>query len=104
MKKILVIGVKGMAGHVVFTSLPKLGDYDVYGIARNIELQRHRVFNLDVSNTEELKKIIDLQFDVIINCIGILNKDAEDNPHKAIWFNSYFPHFLESLTKDTTPK
>lgn len=103
MKKILVIGVKGMAGHVVFKSLPKLGDYEIYGVARNIT-PTNRVFNLDVSNTEELKKIIDLQFDVIINCIGILNKDAEDNPHKAIWFNSYFPHFLESLTKDTRTK
>ena len=103
MKKILVIGIKGMAGHVVFKSLPKLGNYEVYGVARNVTTT-DRVFNLDVSNTEELKKIIDLGFDVIINCIGILNKDAEDNPHKAIWFNSYFPHLLESLTKNTKTK
>jgi dTDP-4-dehydrorhamnose reductase len=103
MKKVLVIGVKGMAGHVVFKLLPKLGDYEVYGVARNV-IPTDRVFNLDVFNTEELKKIIDLQFDVIINCIGILNKDAEDNPHKAIWFNSYFPHLLESLTKHTQSK
>jgi dTDP-4-dehydrorhamnose reductase len=103
MKKILVIGVKGMAGHVVFKSLPKLGNYEVFGIARNV-VQTDSVFNLDVSNTEDLKKIIDLQFDVIINCIGILNKDAEDNPHKAIWFNSYFPHLLEALTKSTKTK
>lgn len=103
MKKVLVIGIKGMAGHVLFKSLPQLGNYDVYGIARNIE-PSDKVFNLDVFNTEELKKIIDLQFDVIINSIGILNKDAEDNPHKAIWFNSYFPHLLESLTKNTETK
>lgn len=103
MKKILVIGVKGMAGHVVFKLLPQLGDYDLYGVARNIN-PTDKIFNLDVFNTDELKKIIDLQFDVIINCIGILNKDAEDNPHKAIWFNSYFPHFLESLTKNTKTK
>lgn len=103
MKKILVIGIKGMAGHVVFKSLPKLGNYEVYGLARNVA-STERVFNLDVSNTEELKKIIDLGFDIIINCIGILNKDAEDNPYKAIWFNSYFPHLLESLTKNTKIK
>jgi len=103
MKKVLVIGSKGMAGHVIYKSLPLLGEYDVYGIARNVE-QTDRVFNLDVFDTEALKGIIDLQFDVVINCIGILNKDAEDNPHKAIWFNSYFPHLLESLTKDTKTK
>lgn len=103
MKKVLVIGVKGMAGHVVYKSLTKLGNYEIYGVARNVT-PTDRVFNLDVSNTEELKRIIDLQFDVIINCIGILNKDAEDNPHKAIWFNSYFPHLLESFTKNTKTK
>jgi dTDP-4-dehydrorhamnose reductase len=103
MKKILVIGIKGMAGHVLFNSLPKLGNYEVYGAARNIS-STNRIFNLDVSNIVELKKIIDLEFDVVINCIGILNKDAEDNPHKAIWFNSYFPHLLESYTKNTKTK
>ncbi|TRX34816.1 sugar nucleotide-binding protein [Flavobacterium sp. ZT3R18] len=103
MKRILVIGIKGMAGHVVFKSLPLLGDYEVYGIARNVE-QTDRIFNLDISNTAELDKIIDQGFDVIINCIGILNKDAENNPHKAVWFNSYFPHYLEAVTKNTKTK
>lgn len=103
MQKILVLGIKGMAGHVIFKSLPLLGDYEVYGIARNVTASSN-VFNLDVTNISELSKIIDLKFDVIINCIGILNKDAEDNPHKAIWFNSYFPHFLEAITKNTKTK
>lgn len=103
MKKILVIGIKGMAGHVIFNSLPKLGNYELFGVARNVP-STNRIFNLDVSNTVELKKIIDLEFDVVINCIGILNIDAEDNPHKAIWFNSYFPHLLESYTMNTKTK
>lgn len=103
MKKVLVIGSKGMAGHVIYKILPLLGEYDVYGLARNV-IQTERLFNLDVSDIESLKEIIDLDFDLVINCIGILNKDAEDNPHKAIWFNSYFPHLLESLTKCTKTK
>lgn len=103
MKKVLVIGNKGMAGHVIYQFLTLLGKYDVYGMARNVE-QTAQIFNLDVSDTEALKKIIDLQFDVVINCIGILNKDAEHNPHRAIWFNSYFPYLLQSLTKDTKTK
>ena len=92
-----------MAGHMIFKSLSLMGDYDVYGIARNIN-PRSNVFNLDVTNTEELSKIIDMNFDVVINCIGILNKDAEDSPHKAIWFNSYVPHYLEAITKNTKSK
>ena len=45
MKKILVIGIKGMAGHVIFNSLPKLGNYEVYGVARNVP-STNRIFNL----------------------------------------------------------
>ncbi len=104
MKKILVIGIKGMAGHVIFKKLEKSGKYDVYGLARNIE-QSENVFNLDVNRTDELRTIIiEHNFDVIINAIGILNKDAEDHPEKAVWFNSYFPHYLEHITKETTTK
>lgn len=104
MKKILVIGIKGMAGHVVFEKLPLLGNYQMFGLARNIQ-ETDNVFNVDVVNTELLTEIIyQHKFDVIVNCIGVLNKDAEDNPEKAIWFNAYFPHFLEGITKQTNTK
>lgn len=104
MKKILVIGINGMAGHVIFKYLQEKNTNKVFGIARNIE-PTESIFNLDVSDTVGLIKIINsYKFDFIINCVGILNKDAEDHPDKAIWFNSYFPHFLESITKDTNSK
>lgn len=104
MKKILVIGINGMAGHVIFKYLQEKNTNNVFGVARNIK-PTENIFNLDVSDTVELIKIINCyNFDFIINCIGILNKDAEDHPEKAIWFNSYFPHFLESITKDTNSK
>jgi len=104
MKKILVIGIRGMAGHVIYNYLKRNNQFDVYGIARNIQ-STEREFSLDVSNTSELSNIVNIgKYDYIINCIGILNKDAEDNPAKAIWFNSYFPHFLEEITKKTETK
>lgn len=104
MKKILIVGIKGMAGHIIFRSFESDERYKVYGIARNTEAS-DSIFNLDISNTDVLKRIIDeYKFDIIVNCIGILNKDAEDNPDKAIWFNSYFPHYLEKLTKNTFTK
>jgi len=104
MKKILVIGIKGMAGHMIFNYFNENREFDVYGIARNIE-NGEKIFNIDISDTKALSSIIiDNQFDCVVNCIGILNKDAEDNPAKAIWFNSYFPHYLEELTYDTNIK
>lgn len=100
MKKILIIGIKGMAGHVIYNYLNKNTDYKVFGIARNID-ENDQEISLDVSDITKLKEIIlNHNFDIIVNCIGILNKDAEDNPSKAIWFNSYFPHFLEEITKE----
>lgn len=103
-KKLLVIGINGMAGHVAFRYLKDTQKYQVYGMARNIEATEN-IFNLDVLDTIGLNKIVnDHQFDYIINCIGILNQDAESNPSKAIWFNSYFPHFLEEITKGSDAK
>ena len=104
MRKILIIGIKGMAGHVIYNYLKQNENTSVFGIARNI-IEEENVFNLDVSDSEELKNIIkNGGFDYVINCIGILNKDAEDNPAKAIWYNSYFPHFLEEITKTSTTR
>lgn len=104
MKKILVIGINGMAGHVIFKYLQEKNINKVFGLARDIQ-PTESIFNLDVSDTVELIKIINSNnFDFIINCVGVLNKNAEDHPEKAIWFNSYFPHFLESITKDTNSK
>ena len=36
MKKILVIGIKGMAGHVIFNKFKDEYDFTAYVIARNI--------------------------------------------------------------------
>ena len=97
MKKVLVLGCKGMAGHVIKTHLESLGIYEVWGLARDVK-SKHNLINLDVSDTQELEDILNKgDFDVIINCIGLLNKTAEENPDKAIWFNSYFPHLLSNL-------
>jgi dTDP-4-dehydrorhamnose reductase len=104
MKKILILGCKGMAGHMLYRNLPNLGEYDVYGAARNVGADP-RIFNLDVSDVHKLEKIIsENSFDVVVNCIGILNKDAEDHPEKAVWFNSYFPHLLAKITESTGTK
>jgi dTDP-4-dehydrorhamnose reductase len=94
MKKILVLGCKGMAGHVIKTYLENIGNYDVWGLARGIKSE-NKLINLDISDTAELQPILKREsFDIVINCIGLLNSAAEKNPEKAIWLNSYLPHLL----------
>jgi dTDP-4-dehydrorhamnose reductase len=99
-KKILVLGANGMAGHVITIGLREsFSNYDVISVARSNSLIKP-TFLLDISNFIDLEKLIHKVVpDIIINCIGLLNKNAEDNPEKAILINSYLPHFLESITK-----
>lgn len=104
MKKVLIIGCNGMAGHLIFNYFKSINKFNVFGIARNIE-STSSLFNLDVNDLKALEQIVvDNNFDYIINCVAILNKDAEDNPEKAIWYNSFFPYFLERITKNTSTK
>lgn len=93
-KKIIIVGSKGMAGHVIYYFLKENTNYNVVDIARGTDYFNPK-YNLDVSNFSALEDILITEKpDFVINCIGILNQDAEDNPDKAILFNSYFPHFL----------
>ena len=94
MKKVLIIGSKGMAGHILYHYLKNNTDFSVIDIARGKEFHTP-VYELDVTDFSALKGVIlGERPDVIVNCIGILNQDAEDHPDKAVLLNSYLPHFL----------
>ena len=52
-----------------------------------------------------LEKLVEeKKYDAIINCIGLLNQDAENNKHLAVYLNSYLPHLLSYLTRDLDTK
>jgi dTDP-4-dehydrorhamnose reductase len=94
MKRILVIGSNGMAGHIVRRYLDISGKFIVGEIARSTVFGRFN-YSLDVTDINELDKVLnDFKPEVIVNCIGVLNSDAEGSPTKAIMVNSFFPHHL----------
>jgi dTDP-4-dehydrorhamnose reductase len=97
--KVLVLGGTGMAGHTILIYFKEAG-HDVTAFSRS-KMDYCKNINGDITNFENLKKIIiDGQYDAIINAIGILNQDAEDNKSNAVLLNSYLPHFLSDTTKD----
>ena len=103
-KKIIVLGANGMAGHIITIGLMADSAYDVISVARSKSIVNPNVL-MDVSDFASLGTLIkNTSADVIINCIGLLNNTAEDNPDQAILINSYLPHFLESQTKYTNTK
>jgi dTDP-4-dehydrorhamnose reductase len=98
--KILLLGSAGMAGHIIKKELLKISDkFEIVDIARNSNYTRP-TYEIDLRNFKSIETLItNHDFDYIINCSGILNKIAEDNPDEAILINSYLPHYLEKITQ-----
>jgi dTDP-4-dehydrorhamnose reductase len=99
MKKILVIGSKGMAGHMVRQLLIENKAFEVIDISR--DNQRFKsTYSFDLTDLEQLSNILCIEKpDLIINCVGILNQAAKANPEKSIFINSLIPHFLSARCK-----
>lgn len=96
--KILVLGARGMAGHMITKYMVKRG-YDVRTMAR-----AGADYNFDVENQNQVHDFFinfPNSFDYVINCIGLLVKNSIDRPDSAAIINSWFPHYVERKLKDT---
>lgn len=96
--RFLVLGAAGMAGHLISLYLREHG-HDVTGFARHdlpfLEFQVEG----DVRDITRLRPIVRDGYDVVVNCVGVLNKAAEANPDAA-WLNGELPHVLAEMTAD----
>ena len=101
--KILVLGASGMAGHTIAIYMQEK-QHQVVSFTRKPFPYTNNIVG-DVKDINLLKIIIEEGcYDVVINCIGILNKNAEDNQSDAVFLNSFLPHYLVQITKGTTTK
>ncbi len=102
MEKILILGNKGMLGHVLYKILQEnllKKKYKVIGINRSVNNADENSFTLDVLNLNELEKFINKhQPKYIINCIGSLVQASNIYPSIAIQTNSLLPHFLNEIS------
>jgi dTDP-4-dehydrorhamnose reductase len=99
--KVLVLGSRGMAGHIITKYLTEQG-YIVDTMARD-----NAKFCLNIEKTNEVKTFfqdIKHNYDYIINCIGLLVKDSNERPDRATLINSWFPHMVEYSLKDSKTK
>jgi dTDP-4-dehydrorhamnose reductase len=99
--KILIVGSNGMAGHVVAKYMHQQG-HSITTVART-----NADHLLDIEDTKFTKQFFEErkhEYDAVINCIGLLVKDSIDRPDKAAIINSWFPHCLEQVFKDTPTK
>ncbi len=96
--KILVLGATGMAGHTISIYLKEAG-HDVTAFSRKKFEYCNNILG-DITDFDFLGKVIsEGSYDAVINAIGILNKDAENDKSLAVLLNSYLPHYLSNVTK-----
>ena len=93
MKKIMILGADGMAGHTVVDYLNNTHKYKIYTVGRT------NSNDIVIKDIETDLNVLDFRVkcynpDIIINGIGMLVKACSDNPAKAIFINGYFPHWL----------
>lgn len=102
---ILVLGVSGMLGSMVFDYLSRNPNFDVYGTVRNSKYLDEKIYLFDANEIAQLeeKQFLDLRINYIINCIGITKPfsrdDDPDGVKRAIRINADFPWRLSSYAK-----
>lgn len=110
MVNILVLGISGMLGSMVFDYLSKNKNLNVYGTVRNAKYQKERIFLFDANDISQLedKKILNLNIEYVINCIGITKPFSKDDDPigvvRAIRINADFTWELANFAKNHNTK
>lgn len=105
--KVLVLGVTGMLGNVVFRVFGADAAYQTWGTLRSASALRHfpveshdRLLSaVDVLDQDALTAVMtQVRPDVVVNCVGLIKQlaDAKD-PLTALPINSMLPHRLARL-------
>lgn len=103
MSKILVLGASGMAGHVIASHLSEQG-YSVDTVSGSKKLNDSTIL-INVLDIAALQVFLSSRtYDTVINCIGMLVKDSELNKDRAVFLNSYLPHFLEKYYEKSSTR
>lgn len=96
MQTVVILGARGMAGHVMAEVLDNTGAFKLHGVAREPGKYVSKV--LDVQQFDQLQTYLEhIKPDVVINCVGVLVASASTDIAKAVLINSYLPHFLADL-------
>jgi len=103
MMKILILGSIGMAGHLITLYFKERGHaVTAYSLSPFPYCDNIVGDAFETANFQNM--LLDGEYDVIINCIGILNRQAEENRSKAVYLNSYLPHFVADTLRDRKTK
>ena len=89
----LILGVNGMAGHMIAKYLIEQGQ-EVCGFART-KSSLCPTYLGDVLDKKRMEEILStVSCDYVINAVGVLNTFVDRNLSDGIYINSVLPHFL----------
>ena len=106
--KILILGITGMLGSILFNEYSKRRDLFVFGTTRNNLppscfnfLDSKIIRNIHADNINDIENLCKLiKPDLVINCIGLIKQLSLSNKTlQAISINSLLPHQLVQISK-----
>ncbi len=101
--RLLVLGATGMAGHMISLALQE-GGHDVTGFSRGAFPYCNHIRG-DARDESFLVSILrDGGYDVVVNCIGVLNQECDREPSRAVYLNTYLPHLVADVLRRTRTK
>lgn len=101
--KYLILGVNGMAGHIIAQYLIEQG-HNVQGFAREQSPICDTIIG-DARREQDIREaLLSDTYDYVINCIGVLNKFVDANLADGIYLNSVLPHFVAKELEETSTK
>jgi len=101
--KILVLGATGMAGHTISLYLQEQG-HDVTAFSKTAFPLCKNINGDAMDKNFIISMLRDGDYNVVINCIGVLNQACDREPSKAVYLNSYLPHLIADTIRDTKTK
>jgi dTDP-4-dehydrorhamnose reductase len=103
MKKVLVLGSSGMAGHVVTQTMIEAG-YSVDNLTVRKKFNKDTTL-IDLTDKKRFEEYLNKNdYDVIINCVGLLVEASEKRKDLSAYLNSFLPHYLEHKYQNTKTK
>ena len=101
--KFLVLGATGMAGHTISLYLHEK-EHDVTAFSTSPFPFCKNINGDAMDKAFVISMLQEGSYDVVINCIGILNEACDKKPSRAVYLNSYLPHLIADTLKDSNTK
>ena len=102
--KVLVLGSSGLVGHQVYNYLKANSDFVLSNISNKRKIDE-KTFLIDARNEVSFfNQIRKIRPNYIVNCIGVLISESENNHGKAAFLNAYLPHRLVYLANEINSK